>query len=69
MTTATIQKELERASRLMGVGKKKLVDRALLLYLDSIRQQLGLFREFEAWDRLSDEALLKFESNLQHEKR
>ena len=69
MTTAIIQKELERASKLMGIGKKKLINRALLLYLESIRQRLDLVIEFEAWDKLSDEALLKFESRLQHDKR
>lgn len=69
MTTATIQKELERVSKTMGVSKKKLIDRALLLYLESIWQELALFKEFEAWEKLSDEALMKFEKSLQHEKR
>ncbi|OGF83288.1 hypothetical protein A2924_03315 [Candidatus Giovannonibacteria bacterium RIFCSPLOWO2_01_FULL_44_16] len=68
MTTATIQKELERASRFMGVDKKKLIDRALILYLESIRQQSDLYNEFDAWENLSDEALLKFEKSLQHDK-
>lgn len=67
MTAAMIQKELERASKAMGVDKKTLVDRALLLYLESIGQQVDLYKEFEAWDKLSDEALLKFEKNLQQE--
>lgn len=69
MTTATIEKELDRASKVMGVNKKTLVDRALLLYLESIGQQVDLYKEFESWEKLSDEALLKFEKNLQHDKR
>lgn len=69
MTTATIEKELDRASKVMGVNKKTLVDRALLLYLESIGQQVDLYKEFESWEKLSDEALLKFEKNLPHEKR
>lgn len=64
MTTAMIQKGLDRASKVVGVNKKTLVDRALLLYLESIGQQVDLYKEFESWDKLSDEALLKFEKNL-----
>ena len=48
--------------------KKKLIDRALILYLESIRQQSDLYNEFDAWENLSDEALLKFEKSLQHDK-
>lgn len=63
MTTATIQKELvkeaEKISREMGIDKKELLERALILYLESVKQQINLFREFEAWEKLSDEAMAR----------
>ena len=52
-----INKNFEKASKIIGVKKKELVDRALLFYLDSIRDMVDLKREFNAWDRLSDEAM------------
>lgn len=63
MTTAMLQKELnqeaEKVSREMGINKKELLERALILYLEGVKQQLGLFKEMEAWDKLSDEAFMK----------
>ena len=63
MTTATLEKELkkeaEKVSKEMGIGKKELLERALILYLDSVKQQLSLFKELEAWERLSDDAFAK----------
>lgn len=52
-----IRKDVSEFSRRMGIKEKELVDRALLLYLDSIKKILDLENEFTAWDKLSDEAL------------
>lgn len=49
------------ASKKLGVSKKDLIERAILLYLDSISKYIDLKKELQSWDSLSDEALLNFE--------
>jgi len=56
--------KIERMSGIMGIGKKELVDRAILTYIDSVSRFLELKKEFREWDELSDEALLNFEKSL-----
>lgn len=41
----------------MGIREKELINRALLLYLESAKKIFDVAREFNAWDSLSDEAL------------
>ncbi|HLD43587.1 MAG TPA: hypothetical protein VJB08_06420 [Candidatus Nanoarchaeia archaeon] len=55
---------VKEVSRLLGIKKQELVDRAILVYLDSISRHLDLRKEMKAWDQLSDEALLNFEKSL-----
>jgi hypothetical protein len=57
-------KKVNDVSRLLGIRNKKLIDRALLFYLDSIQKQLDLKKEMNIWDELSDEALVNFEKSL-----
>ena len=52
-----LRKDIKKASKALGVGEQEIIDRALLLYLVSIQQNLELENEFRAWDMLSDEAL------------
>ncbi len=63
MTTAILEKELkreaEKVSKEMGIDNKELLERALILYLDSVKRQLSLFKELEAWERLSDDVFVK----------
>ena len=40
----------------MGITEHDVVDRALLLYLESVKKITEVQREFEAWDALSDES-------------
>lgn len=54
-----INQDLKKASKLMGVKKKELIDRALLYYLGSVRDLLHFRKELDAWDELSDEAMQK----------
>lgn len=54
-------KKLSNVSSVLGVKNKDVVNRALLFYLDTISKQLELKKEMIAWDKLSDEALLKFD--------
>ena len=56
--------KLDKASEILGLNKEKLIDRALLLYLDNLEKYLDLKKEFNLWDELSDEALLDFEKPL-----
>ena len=57
VTEKKIQKRLREVSRQMGIEEKELVDRAVFLYLESVRRVLEVGKEFDAWDSLSDEAL------------
>ena len=54
-------KKLSNVSLVLGVKNKDIINRALLFYLDTISKQLELKKEMIAWDKLSDEALLRFD--------
>lgn len=56
--------KINNASKVLGIKEKELVDRAVLLYLDSISKYLNLKQEMIEWDALSDEALANFENSL-----
>ena len=56
--------ELKKVSGNLGFDKEKIVERALLFYLNAIRNQLELNKEFNELDELSDEALVNFENSL-----
>jgi hypothetical protein len=56
-----MMKKLSNVSSVLGVKNKDVIGRALLFYLDTISKQLELKKEMIAWDKLSDEALLKFD--------
>jgi hypothetical protein len=68
MSTITIGKnthsDLEKASKLIGLDEQELADRAIVHYLHSLRDEIELAEEFEAWDRASDEALVNMEREL-----
>ena len=61
--TEEINRKLKNASATLGFNEQKIVERAILFYLDAVSKQ-KLNQEFEAWDKLSDEALVEFESRL-----
>lgn len=54
-----IEKDIKRVSRELGVNENQIVDRALLLYLESIKETIDLKKELLAWDMLSDEVLMR----------
>lgn len=58
-----INQKIKEASRILGLEQQKIVDRAILLYLDNIKKYVELKKEFKEWDELSDEALLNFEKD------
>jgi len=57
-------KKINEASKALGIEQNELVDRAILLYLDSISKYIDLKQEMKGWDSLSDEALIDFEKSL-----
>ena len=57
-------KKVDEASKILGIEKDKLVDRAILVYLDTISKYSDLKKEIAEWDLLSDEALVNFEKSL-----
>lgn len=59
-----VEKVLSEASKKSGFNEEEFVERAVLFYVDTIQKQLGLKKEFEQWDELSDEALVNFEAGL-----
>ena len=63
-TSKDVDKKIKEASKVLGLKEEEIVDRAILLYLDSMEKYLELKKEFKAWDNLSDEALNNFESGL-----
>jgi hypothetical protein len=56
-----LEQEIRRASEVMGVDEQELAERAMRFYLASIHQELALEQELQAWDKVSDEALLNME--------
>jgi len=59
-----VEIELKDASKTLGFEERIIVERAISFYLDTIKSRLSLKKEMDAWDSLSDEALLDFEAKL-----
>jgi len=59
-----ISLKVSKASKLLGIKKEELIDGAILLYLDNLEKYIELKKEMKDWDKLSDEAFLKFEKSL-----
>ncbi len=57
-------KKIAHASKLLGIHKNHLVDRAIIVYLDNLSKYVELKEELAYWDNLSDEALTNFERRL-----
>ena len=59
-----IKEKLKDASEKLGFNENEIVERAVLIYLDMIKKQIDLSKEFKDWDKLSDEAIVNFENSL-----
>lgn len=59
-----LHKDIKNTSELLGIKEQELIDRALFLYLESVKGILELEREFKAWNELSDEALINMSARL-----
>mgnify|MGYP001600816816 CR=1 FL=1 len=56
--------KISKASKILGIKREELVDRAVLLYLDTMSRYLDLKQEMKEWDKLSGEAIINFEKSL-----
>lgn len=59
-----LKKDVERVSKVMGIGEKELVERATRFYLASVEQEVALRDELDAWERASDDALSSMEKSM-----
>ena len=61
MNTLTKQTRanIKNASKVLGVKEEDILERASRYYLDAIRGEVELQREFDLWERMSDETLAK----------
>ncbi len=58
------QKKISEASRKLGIDEEELVDKAILHFLNDVNEYVEIKKEFDQWEKLSDEALVKFEKSL-----
>ena len=56
---------LEETSKEMGLEEEEIIGRAITMYIDAIKKDKDLKKEFSAWDKASDEALSCTEKSLQ----
>ncbi|MEK6825855.1 MAG: hypothetical protein AABY00_03650 [Nanoarchaeota archaeon] len=57
-------RRIAEISQTLGIQKKDLIRRAILVYLDAISKDVQLREEMQELDNLSDEALYNFEKSL-----
>ncbi|MEK7673938.1 MAG: hypothetical protein AAB371_01965 [Patescibacteria group bacterium] len=60
-----INQKLKKASAVLGLKKEDILKNAVAFYLNNISSYLGLREELDAWDKLSDEALVHFEKKYE----
>ena len=60
----TLLNDIRSASRAMGFSEDEFAHRALRYYLTSIRDEIALQQELNAWEGLSEESLSGFERQL-----
>lgn len=59
-----LYQEIKKTSHIIGIDEKEFVDRALMVFLQSIQQTVFFKQELQAWDALSDEAFVNMEQSL-----
>ncbi len=57
--------KIDKLSKLLGLKKQEVIDKALLLYLDNLYQYKEFKKEMKAWDLLSEEAWTHFEKSYE----
>ena len=64
MVEVEFDERLNMFSNEFDCSKEELVKRAVLFYIESMRQKENFEDELRMWDKLSDDALIKFEEEL-----
>lgn len=61
MNTLTKQTRINirNASKVLGVKEEDILERASRYYLDAVKGEVELQKEFDLWERMSDETLVK----------
>ena len=59
-----ISENIEKVSQELGLDKKELIARAIILYLHSIKEHTDLIEEIKAWEKASIEDSLIFEKQV-----
>jgi len=62
--SSDMRKKLEETSKETELDEEEIMNKALTMYLDMVKQELSLEKEFSAWDKASDEALAATEEEL-----
>jgi len=62
--SSDMRKKLEETSKETELDEEEIMNKALTMYLDMMKQELNLEKEFSAWDKASDEALAATEEEL-----
>jgi hypothetical protein len=60
----TVHTKLRKAAARTGLDAQELANRAILLYLESLRGITELTEEMQAWQELSGESLRLFDASL-----
>ena len=59
-----LSKEIEKVARDLGISSEDVLTSAILYYLKNLKERMDLKKELEAWEKVSDYDLLKFEKNI-----
>ena len=59
-----LQKKIQKAAALTGVNTQELTNRAIILYLESIRGMNELTEEITAWQELGGTSFSMFEQSI-----
>ena len=57
--------KINEAGRLTGLEKREIIRKALIVYLENLKEMQRLENETQSWDKLSDESLLNFEKEYE----
>ena len=59
MLTKQTKMNVKKAARVLGIEEADILERASRYYLDAVRGEMELQKEFDLWERVSDETLAK----------
>ncbi len=59
-----LKSKIKDTSETLGLKERDVLEMAVTFYLGRIKKNIELKGELDAWDRLSDEALLSFDQKV-----